>query len=235
MMNTFKDERVENRISLLFEFNVHSPIFARIASSEMDKGNLERAGEILETGLLHHPTYSTAYYLNALVLAKQGKKDEALHNLNKADEFSPNEETKNEYLKVIDEIMPGENNDSEVSGAPILEDTNESGIENIDTDFNLNDTFDDNSFGDLDDLESLASELENAKMPPINEGNIDFDKLEDNVEGEDIITETMANIYLEQGNSNEAIEVYEKLIELHPEKEPYYKIRIEEIRQSEDM
>ena len=45
----------------------------------------------------------------------------------------------------------------------------------------------------------------------------------------------MANIYLEQGNSKEAIEVYEKLIELNPEKESYYKIRIEEIRQSEDM
>ena len=49
-----------------------------------------------------------------------------------------------------------------------------------------------------------------------------------------IITETMANIYLKQGNSKEAISVYEKLIEQQPEKTDYYKIRIEEIKQSED-
>jgi tetratricopeptide (TPR) repeat protein len=235
MMNTFKDERVEKRISLLFEFNVHSPIFARIASSEMEKGNLERAGEILETGLLHHPTYATAYYVYALVLAKLGKKEEAIHHLSKANELMPNDETNADYLKIINEMLPEETQDAATTGAPIAEDRAETSSDGIDTSFSLDETFDDNSFGDLDDLESLASELENAKIPPINESDIDFDKLDNENEGEEIITETMANIYLEQGNTKEAIEVYEKLIKLNPEKEQYYKIRIEEIRQSEDM
>ena len=49
-MKTFKDERAENRISLLYELNPQSPIFTRIASAEIEKGNIDKAGEILERG-----------------------------------------------------------------------------------------------------------------------------------------------------------------------------------------
>ena len=45
-----------------------------------------------------------------------------------------------------------------------------------------------------------------------------------------IISETLAKIYINQGEFLEAISVYEKLISKYPEKTDYYQIKIEEIK-----
>ncbi len=48
---------------------------------------------------------------------------------------------------------------------------------------------------------------------------------------EEIITETMANVLLQQGKKEKAIELFEKLILLHPEKSGYFATQIEELKQ----
>lgn len=48
---------------------------------------------------------------------------------------------------------------------------------------------------------------------------------------EEIITETMANVLLKQGKKEQAIELFEKLILLHPEKSGYFATQIEELKQ----
>jgi tetratricopeptide (TPR) repeat protein len=233
-LKTFKDDRIENRISLLYQLDVHSPIFARIASSEIEKGNLEEAKEILQTGLLHHPSYATAYFLNAIVLAKLGNQSEAKFNLNKGNEVFGNDQTFIEYSKIIEqsENIAGSEEDLNAPFLPYsLEDFN---TDEFDTNFDDIKLEEDSEI--LDELETLAQELENAKIPPLNEGEVDFNNFEnDDFQDNEIITETMASIYVEQGKYSKAISIYEKLIEQQPEKEQYYKIRIEEIRQSEDM
>ena len=233
-MKTFKDDRTENRISLLYQLDVHSPIFARIASSEIEKGNLEEAKEILQTGLLHHPSYATAYFLNAIVLSKLGNLSEAKFNLNKGNELLGNDQTFEDYSKIIEESQNISADDEDLS-APFLPDN----LDDLNTDTfdtNLEDVKLEEDSGMLDDLETLAHELENAKIPPLNEGEVNFDNFDnDGFQDNEIITETMANIYVEQCKYSKAISIYEKLIEQQPEKENYYKIRIEEIRQSEDM
>ena len=46
----------------------------------------------------------------------------------------------------------------------------------------------------------------------------------------DYASETLANIYLAQGEKNEAIKIFELLIERNPEKKGYYLGKISEIK-----
>ncbi len=45
-----------------------------------------------------------------------------------------------------------------------------------------------------------------------------------------LASETFANIYLSQGQKNEAIKIYELLIQRNPEKKEYYSEKIRELK-----
>ena len=47
---------------------------------------------------------------------------------------------------------------------------------------------------------------------------------------EDIVTETLAKVYAQQGNISKAISTYEKLSLLHPEKSSYFAAFIEKLK-----
>jgi len=46
---------------------------------------------------------------------------------------------------------------------------------------------------------------------------------------EDIVTESMAEVYLQQGKKEKAIEIYQKLSLLNPSKNAYFAAKINEI------
>lgn len=50
------------------------------------------------------------------------------------------------------------------------------------------------------------------------------------VEGKEIVTEAMAEVWLKQGNRSKAIAIYEKLSLLNPSKKPYFAARIEHLK-----
>ena len=50
------------------------------------------------------------------------------------------------------------------------------------------------------------------------------------VSGKEIITEAMAQVLEKQGKYQKAVEIYEKLLLLHPEKSSFFAARIEELK-----
>lgn len=79
-----------------------------------------------------------------------------------------------------------------------------------------------------DDYSTLATKLENAKIKPSDDEFIEPELEEFKVN--EIVTETMANIYFEQGAYNQAILAYKTLKNKHPEKIDFYDEMIEKIQ-----
>ena len=86
-----------------------------------------------------------------------------------------------------------------------------------------------------DDLLVLADKLKNAKMDVqhINESSTHTPKETGNTPSRSpdrgLVSETLARIYFSQENYNEAKEIYEKLIQIQPEREDYYRDKLAEI------
>lgn len=89
---------------------------------------------------------------------------------------------------------------------------------------------------DLDALISMLEEVESQRIriPSKDEPYNDVDLSEDAGNVDDIASETLAKIHILQGNRAEAIAVYQKLIQLHPEKATAYNAQIKSIEESDD-
>ena len=88
--------------------------------------------------------------------------------------------------------------------------------------------------GNIDLIDKFLKEEPRIKPKPITSAeqeDISSSSLE---EHEDFITETLARIYIKQGNFTKAISAYEKLSLKFPEKKTYFAAQIEEIRKNID-
>ena len=90
---------------------------------------------------------------------------------------------------------------------------------------------DDNIIEIEERLERLASEISGAKINISESTNLDNNvSLVDLSEKNIIISETLAKIYAAQGEFEEAIKVYEKLINKSPSQKDYFTSKILELR-----
>jgi len=69
--------------------------------------------------------------------------------------------------------------------------------------------------------------IEKIKVETHNINNEDF-SVKSSQENDDLMTETLANIYIKQNNFSKALNIFEKLILKYPEKSIYFAARIEE-------
>src|SRR5690606_38593383 len=74
-----------------------------------------------------------------------------------------------------------------------------------------------------EDLMEARETVQRAKETP-------GTSLKDLTKNNSLISETLAKIYINQGEFLEAIHVYEKLIAKNPDKKDYYEIKIDEIK-----
>ncbi len=188
-------------VSVIYEYNPESPLFARVAETEMEKGNLQKAREILEAGFEHHPDYASAWFVYAILLAKLNDFEAARNMAKKADMLLNNHETYDYYLakiESIENVLDDELYDDSEPAAPKKHEELKSFL---------------SEYGDeLFNSGSEKKEVTGSEMPD--------DK---------IVSETMANIHYSQGNYREALEVFKKLILKNPDKAELYKKKIDEI------
>jgi tetratricopeptide (TPR) repeat protein len=72
------------KVSLIYEYNKNSPLFVRVANSELEKNNIDEAIEILDTGLRIFKEHPTANLLLGKAYALNGRYSDALGLFQKA-------------------------------------------------------------------------------------------------------------------------------------------------------
>ena len=204
------------RIKLIYEFNQSSPLFARVAATEIENGNYLEAIKILDNGIDLYPNYPSAFLILAIAKAYEGKEEEAKIVAKVGTDLIGDSNTLTEYEKKIAAIIEERNSISEVLRPSFVEEKKEEVIVS-EEDLALEDK-----------LDLLAKKLSKAKIIPKEDVAEDPASVPE-FTGKKIVTETLAEIHIKQKNFGEAILMYEELLRQKPEKVEYYLQRISEI------
>ncbi len=233
-MSANEDKIKADKFALIYEFNNASPLFTRVASKFLENGEPNKALPILENGIKTHRTYPTAIILYSLALAMVGKKEDAYKTIEEIRDLFNSGDTISFYKSKIDSIQQaGASSDYKFSTSIFeKQDITQTSSE---TEPELIDTIKSDNTEAEDDLEVLAERLNSATMPLVDEEEVIKSQVSgevnsnDGFPGKSLVSETLAKIYFNQGNYNEALSIYETLIEIQPEKTEYYRSQIEKI------
>ena len=197
---------IENTYKTIYELNNKSPLFARIASDEIEKFNYDNAITILQDGIELFENYPTPYFLLGKVLLKIGNVEESGECFKKGNLLLNNYQTLKYYQN--ENFEKSENKIEQ----PIVEKSNAT-----------------------DELENLAEVLKTAKINVnidedfSNEVPILPKEHDSFLPPKGLVSETLASIYFDQSNYREAKAIYETLIEIQPEREEHFKSKIADI------
>ena len=207
------DENLTARAKLIYERDNNSPLFLRIADSYLQSNNPEIAISILEDGLKNFPDHPLAFILmgKANVLLNEieiaeffFKKSSELLNTNRTYSYY-----KKEYNLPDKQLSPFDSSRGSVFIKSAKEDL-----------LNIEELISDKPQPVEERLSQIANELMNRRLERTD--NISFEDSDQNQYTPDkskLATETLANIYLSQGQNSEAIKIYELLIESESRKE----------------
>jgi tetratricopeptide (TPR) repeat protein len=213
------------KVSLIYEYNKNSPLFVRIASNQIEDNNPDKAIDILNEGLKNYPEYPVAYFLLGKAYTIKGLYSQALKYIKRGSELIHSPKTYDYYLREIEAIKKQRSffksmrweNDIRVDG------TTDSSLKEIE-----------DSLRSLppitESIKKLNEELMDAKDTIQKAKEVTSPSAKSFAGSNLIVSETLAKIYINQGEFNEAIAVYEKLIKKNPDKQDYYEIKIEEIK-----
>ncbi|OGU75805.1 MAG: hypothetical protein A2V93_06195 [Ignavibacteria bacterium RBG_16_34_14] len=217
------EDLYKNKIRLIHEYNRKSPLFARVANWELENNNYETAIEILEAGLKENPDFPTPYFILGKAYSKMGDYSKALKCYKKGSQLIHSKETYEFYLREL-ESLKNLKTPPEFRTMRIPEKNEKS----------LNEKRSSNTGGTEDNLDELAEKISHARIPVIDEekSSVQYVPNEARFSGESsmIVSETLAKIYLTQGEIQEAINVYEKLKKKEPAREDYFSQRIVELK-----
>jgi tetratricopeptide (TPR) repeat protein len=218
------DENLTARAKLIYERDSNSPLFLRTADSYLRSNNPEIAISILEAGLKNFPDHPLAFILmgkanvmlNEIEMAEFFfKKSSELLNTNRTYSYY-----KKEYNLPDKQLSPFDYSRGSVFIKSAKEDL-----------LNIEDVISDKPQPVEDRLSQIANELMNRKLERTD--NISFEDSDQNQYTPDkskLATETLANIYLSQGQNSEAIRIFELLSNRNPAKKVYYLDKIREIQ-----
>lgn len=212
-----KNDLSAERIKLVYEFNHNSPLFARVAANEIEKGNYLEAIKILDEGIDLYPNYASAFLVLSIAKAYEGKEEEAKIVAKIGSDLIGDDKTLTAYEKKIASIIEERNSISQTLRPSFVEEKKEEVLV-TEQDLALEDK-----------LDVLAKQLSKAKIIPKEEAAENPSAVPE-FTGQKIVSETLAEIHIKQKNYSEAISMYEELLNRKPEKVEYYLQRISEIK-----
>ncbi len=230
-------ESFKEKVDLIYEYDEETPLFARKAFNEIENNNSEGAVKILRKGIELYPSFPVAYFILGKAYKIAGEYQLAEDAFRKGSEMIRSDKSLNFYLNELeknkrDRILFEGRGRGDVFYAKERE-TRKLVDEAIS--FPNDDIFEQKEKFNVDEqLEELAQKLSKAKKPELNK-DAELKEFKPLTEEKKIVSETMANIYLNQGEFKEAVKVYEQLIKEKPAKKDYYKRRIKEIKEQLDM
>ena len=225
---------LSDKANLIYKNNTNSALFVRTAQYQLENNNIDAAIEILNKGLKVYPDHPVAYLLLGKAYIMLGNYNLAEEFIRKGSSLIQCRDTYDYYIgeaaKTRDQrsmfnltrdklfAKPVAENDSMEQRKAVLEDHQPKDSKELQN--RIDDRF--------ERLVSTVSKVKalDKKDPEGTETN------KNNPETTLLVSETLAEIYCTQGELNEAINVYEKLIKHDPGKTDYYSKKIEEIRKS---
>lgn len=225
-MSTNQYDAFNQKVSLIYEYNNKSPLFARVADIELEKNNIDDAIRILTEGVAHHPDFSVAYFLLGKAHTIKGNYGQALKFIKKGSELIHSPKTFDYYLREIDAIKKqrqlfnvsrwADNANEKFSNTTV---TTPDQTEEKKKSESIEET-----------LNKLTAEIDGAsKQIKEAKKQIAENRLKDYSKNDLIVSETLAKIYVTQGEFKEAISVYKKLKVKNPDKEAYFESKISEL------
>lgn len=218
-MNRLAEEKYSDKVDLIYSYNQRTPLFVRKAGFELKKKNIDEAIDILSKGLKSFSGYAAPYFLLGKALALKGNYSEAIEQIKKGSDIISSKRTYDYYLDEIENIKNRKSikftEPEELAEEEELPDKEKKEKEEI-------------KFLPKDEeIEQLVKEISPEKTPT--------EKKPQKLSGKNIIvSETLAKIYVSQGEYKEALEIYGLLKEKHPDKVDYYSKRIEELKDKLD-
>jgi tetratricopeptide (TPR) repeat protein len=219
-------ETFDQKVSLIYEYNNKSPLFARLAGIEMEKNNLDNALNILTEGLKTYPEFPVVYILLGKIHTLKGDYTQALYYFKKGSEFIHSPRSFEFYVNEIDSLKKQR---SFFNISKWTEFANETLLGKSKS--KLKKTTDKKSDDSIEEtLTKLTKEIEGATESIKEAKNkIEVDKSKENFKQDLVVSETLAKIYVNQNELQAAISVYKKLLKKNPERKDYFNSKIEEL------
>ena len=218
------NENLNAKAKLLYERNTNSPLFLKVADSYLKRNEVQKAILIIEEGLKIFPEHPVAFILLGKANYLLNKIDAADSFIKQASELLDSNRTYTHYKKELKlpnkPVSPFDSSRGNIFINSFADDLTSKDNQKLDENFQSID----------ERLTELAEEVmkakiernENFSIPESDQEKISPDKSK-------LASETLANIYLTQGEKNEAIKIYELLIHRNPERKEYYLGKISEI------
>lgn len=218
------DEKLTARAKLIYERDNNSPLFLRTADSYLRSNDPENAISILEDGLKNFPDHPLAFILMGRANVMLNEIEMAEFFFKKSSELLNTNRTYTHYKKEYNlpdkQLSPFDSS----RGSVFINSSEEDMLK-------IEDVLTDKSQPVEDRLSQIANELMNRRLEQAD--NFPFreaDPQQYSPNKSRLASETLANIYLSQGQKNEAIKIYELLVNRNPEKKEYYLAKIRGIR-----
>lgn len=221
------DEKLTVKAKQIYERDNNSPLCLRVAEDFIRGKNYTTALSILKNGLKVFPDHPLAMILISKTYAAISEFETAEAWLKKASEILNCEQAFIHYKKVFG-LPDKKHSPFDSSRGNIFfnsqEDEQLSEITMSKTEFRKIDSVDER-------LSQIAEELMNRKPERMNDVEIKaISPQEFSPDTTKLASETLANIYLSQGQKSEAIKIFELLAKRYPAKSEYYFEKIREIR-----